>query len=89
MRNYDLYAQLELIPNHRPSFADVVKKKLAGFGKSFLNFLSGSMQPRITEGRDRQGNLYFRVYDPCDHSRHTFASEMEVRVWLEQRYYQP
>lgn len=88
MRNYDLYAQLELIPSDRAIEANSLKIKLTNWGKSLVNFFAGSMQPRITEDRDRQGNLYFRVYDPCDRSRHTFDSEEELRVWLEQRYYQ-
>ncbi|MEM9538612.1 MAG: hypothetical protein AAGA60_03775 [Cyanobacteria bacterium P01_E01_bin.42] len=88
MRNYDLYARLELIPSDRRLNASSLKTKLANLGKSLVNFLAGSTQPRITEDRDRQGNLYFRVYDPCDRSRMMFDSEEELRVWLEQRYYQ-
>ena len=46
-----------------------------------------SQAPRIATVRDRQGHLYFLVYDPIAHTQHRFNSETEVRVWLEQRYY--
>lgn len=50
-------------------------------------FISGS-EPIVSEHRDRDGILYYQVYDPVYDEIHTFASEDEVRVWLEQRYYQ-
>lgn len=47
--------------------------------------LSGD-RPHIEEKRDRNGNLYFKVYDPCSQNPYIFDSESEVRAWLDRRY---
>jgi hypothetical protein len=44
-------------------------------------------EPKIRRKRDRNGNTYFWVYDPDTGRTTTFASEQEVRAWLDQRYY--
>ena len=51
-----------------------------------LQALSGNREPVIQHRRDRQGNLYYHIYDPERDARFTCASETEVRQWLEQRY---
>lgn len=43
--------------------------------------------PQITISRDRAGKPTFTAYDPVDLRTHTFATETELRVWLDQRYY--
>lgn len=53
-----------------------------------LNAIVPSSDPKIYQKRDRQGNIYFRVYDPATGSTSVFATEKEVRIWLDQRYYQ-
>jgi hypothetical protein len=50
--------------------------------------LSGSSEPQVTTLVDRGGQQQWHVYDPVLNHHHTFTSEQEVRVWLEQRYYQ-
>ncbi len=99
MKNYDLYARLELLApaqqvpanssqtGHSQRWA-ATKKRLSQAGQSLLRSLAGSREPRITVRRDRQGNPYFVAYDPVDGQQQTFASEAEVRIWLDQRYYQ-
>ncbi|HBR00157.1 MULTISPECIES: hypothetical protein [Roseofilum] len=47
-----------------------------------------SDEPRITEKKDRDGNWIYHVYDPLSHQHLMFDSEQEVRVWLEERYYE-
>jgi hypothetical protein len=46
-----------------------------------------SDEPKIWQGRDRFGKLYWRVYDPSRDRSITFTSEQEVREWLDQRFY--
>lgn len=53
-----------------------------------LSAFSGSSEPKIYQRHDRHGNIYFKVYDPVTHQIGTFNTEQEVRVWLDQRYYQ-
>ncbi|GEM_PF-6642990 len=43
--------------------------------------------PYISEHRNRNGELYFRVYDPGQDVYHTFYSEESVYIWLEERHY--
>lgn len=45
-------------------------------------------QPKIQQRVDRQGQLYWRIYDPIGNQSHTFFTEVEVYQWLENRYYQ-
>ena len=47
----------------------------------------GSSEPIIRQQCDRQGNLYYSIYDPVTQQRRICTSEAEVRAWLEQRYY--
>ncbi|MBF2075291.1 MAG: hypothetical protein IGS50_16235 [Synechococcales cyanobacterium C42_A2020_086] len=49
--------------------------------------LTMNSEPKIDRKQDRQGNTYFRVYDPITGMTATFGSEPEVRLWLDQRYY--
>ena len=44
-------------------------------------------EPHITQKRDRYGNLYWQIYDYQTNKSYTFGSDLEVRAWLEQRYY--
>lgn len=48
--------------------------------------LAGNPEPQIWQTRDRQGDLIWHVYDPMNNQSSVFQSEMEVRVWLDQRY---
>ncbi len=54
---------------------------------SLLNVLTKNAEPRIYQKYDRQGKLYFRVYDPISGMSSTLNTEQEVRAWLDQRYY--
>jgi hypothetical protein len=46
------------------------------------------MEPRIWIKRNGDRTSRFQVYDPLIQQHHTFGSETELRVWLDQRYYQ-
>ncbi|MGK7892861.1 MAG: hypothetical protein AB4372_04250 [Xenococcus sp. (in: cyanobacteria)] len=43
-------------------------------------------EPYIKQKRDRNGNLYWQVYDFTTNKSYTFGSEREVRAWIEERY---
>jgi hypothetical protein len=65
---------------HMPGFEQIWNLLL----KAFAN----SSEPQIYQKHDRHGNMYFKVYDPVTRQFGTFTTEQEVRVWLDQRYYQ-
>ncbi len=50
--------------------------------------LTADSQPQVKWWRDAQGHDHYSVYDPHRQQTHDFATAHEVRVWLEQRYYQ-
>jgi hypothetical protein len=54
--------------------------------KWLTQWLQARDEPRITQRHDRQGNLYYQIYDPMTGRSASFGSESEIRWWLEQRY---
>jgi hypothetical protein len=62
-------------------------KHLGRVKKTIATWVVQTSEPKVSEKRDRQGRLYYQVYDPVSNSSATFGSEAEIRAWLEQRYY--
>jgi hypothetical protein len=54
--------------------------------RAIANQVRHSSEPKVWERQDRQGNVYYQVYDPLSRRSATFGSETEIRYWLEQRY---
>lgn len=52
----------------------------------FLAPMSHLDEPKIWEKRDRSGNVFYKVYDPITGISNQFSSDLEVRIWLEERY---
>lgn len=50
--------------------------------------LSGGNDPQIKLKYSPAGHEYWYVYDPTTGKAETFATEADVRVWVEQRYHQ-
>lgn len=99
MKNFDLYARLELISLDCDSTGDAkfqnktpvwarLRAWLKPLGRSLLAYLCGSSEPQITTRQDASGNPCFSAYDPVSQQHYTFATEQELRIWLDQRYYQ-
>lgn len=42
--------------------------------------------PRVYRKSDRAGKVHFEMYDPATGLHLTFASEKEMRLWLDQRF---
>jgi hypothetical protein len=49
--------------------------------------LTKAPEPRIGTVKDSFGNTVWCVYDPIRGQSARLASETEVRIWLEERYY--
>ncbi|NJR66872.1 MAG: hypothetical protein HC772_18700 [Leptolyngbyaceae cyanobacterium CRU_2_3] len=58
------------------------------FWDSLINLFCGSSEPRIDRKIAHDGTPYFHVYDPVTRRSMTLSSEQELRVWIDQRYYQ-
>ncbi len=59
------------------------KKALQGL----LESLIGSNELRIWQSCDRSGTTWWHVYDPITGKHSSVASEEELRIWIEKRYY--
>lgn len=68
----------------REKINDLVSNRLQSIWKYFT---LSSLEPKIWQKCDRRGNSYWLVRDPVTGRSAHFASEQEVRVWLEKRYY--
>ena len=73
----------------------LVEGLTANFGSAVLRLwdslaqcFSANDQPQVKWWRDAQGQDHYSVYDPHRQQTHKFATAHEVRVWLEQRYYE-
>lgn len=68
-------------------FLPWLRRRINRFGKAFVRTLMLDPEPYISEHQNRQGEVYFRVYDPVQNAYHTFDSEESVRIWLEERHH--
>lgn len=54
---------------------------------NLADWVSNASEPQVWQKRDRQGNITtWYVYDPNLGQTICFGSELEVRLWFEQRY---
>ena len=73
-----LYQQL--YPTTKPS------EKITGFKQvleRLVDFLTRQFEVKVWRSLDRSGNISWHVYDPYTERTYNFASETEVRVWLD------
>jgi len=65
-----------------------IKDNLIRFAKAVSRTFTLYPEPYISKHLNRQGELYYRVYDPDQKTHHRFISEEAVRIWLEERHHQ-
>jgi hypothetical protein len=58
-------------------------RKIFDFGRDML---IEKREPKIESKCDLNGNYYWQVYDYTKRKFYEFASEQEVRIWIETRY---
>lgn len=69
-----------------PSFP--LKAWFRNLWQHLAHILAVSYEPKVWQKVDRQGRTVgWRVFDPESGQTIPFGSELEVRLWLEQRYY--
>jgi hypothetical protein len=84
-----IYEELELIsvskPEIRPKWTiNLSWSKLWNF---LMTALAQKHELKVTQKKDASGNKWWRVDDPITHQKSEFASETEVMLWLEKRFY--
>lgn len=55
-------------------------------GASLVRYLTRPNEIRIWQVSDRQGETYWKAYDPYTNTSNYLSSENDLRVWLEQRH---
>ena len=89
-RNYDLNRQrqhLETLVQQPSQGSSPLAQTLKQIGDRAMRFFTGQAEPRIWQ-RTRQGQPIWFAHDPITNRTRQFASEQEVRLWLEKRYYE-
>ena len=61
---------------------------LKGIRSFLLTILTGGNELQVWQTSDRFGNTWWNAYDPATDRSTSHASEAEIRVWIEKRYYQ-
>ncbi len=56
--------------------------------KYIVTAMANGHEPRIWKSTDRAGNTWWHGYDPITDQTVCLDSEVEMRVWIEERYYQ-
>lgn len=61
---------------------------LKGIWQHLLTTLTNDNALQVWQTTDRFGNTWWNAYDPATGRSTSLASEAEMRVWIEERYYQ-
>ena len=87
LTQFERYRALELIPpDYSPSRGSRLKNALKVARQWVACLFADPHEPRIRRGIHKNGALFWHVYDPVTgESAHLFE-ELEVRMWLEERY---
>ncbi|MGF1567158.1 MAG: hypothetical protein ACFCVD_03635 [Nodosilinea sp.] len=91
--NHDLDRQRQRLealvyPNTQPEKASsALVQALKTLGGGIVKFLTAQNELRIWQ-RTRNGRQTWFAYDPITNQTRRFYSEHEVRLWLDNRYYE-
>lgn len=65
-----------------------LRAKLNDLWQGVIEFLETSSELYITQIQDAKGQTQWKAFDPTTGQSAQFDSEEDVRVWVEERYYQ-
>jgi len=89
------YQRLELISDSQStkSFtkSTIVTKAVSGLRsiwQALLTYCLTSSELSVWTKTNRAGQLVWKAYDPTTQTQVEFVSEQDLRIWLEERYYQ-
>ncbi|MGV0027469.1 hypothetical protein [Phormidesmis priestleyi] len=83
---------MKLIQQHSQRFEQVAKTLslksnfIAGW-RSVCQSIAANQEPQVWQRRDRDGNFGWYAYDPISQRSLHYATEDEVRLWLDQLPY--
>lgn len=88
---WETYQELELISEaelRMQSKKAPLRQWLRSIWESFLMSLSDRPEPQVWKACNKDGSIYWRVYNPVTGRMACLGSEEEVLAWIEQSYYQ-
>ncbi|MGA9379475.1 MAG: hypothetical protein WBV73_11970 [Phormidium sp.] len=69
-----------------------IKSKLTMFinkiCERFVTLINHASEPKVWQSSDRAGHTWWNAYDPTTGNSISLDSEAEMRMWIEERYYQ-
>ncbi|MFB2895737.1 hypothetical protein ACE1CI_22750 [Aerosakkonemataceae cyanobacterium BLCC-F50] len=69
-----------------------INAKLATFinkiCEGFVTLINHASELKVWQSRDRKGHTWWNAYDPTTGNSISLDSEAEMRMWIEDRYYQ-
>lgn len=68
-----------------PKVRSTLAAWLSKLHKRFVVLLTESYEIQIWQRTDRNGQIWWYVYDPRTQRSSVFGSELEVRVWIERQ----
>lgn len=85
----NLFSQHFLINHRTTPFVSPqnTESKLRQLWRNFIHYITRPVEIKVRKQTNPQGEVWWQVYDPHRDIKATFASELEVRMWLEERYY--
>ncbi|MBD2175644.1 hypothetical protein H6F42_01760 [Pseudanabaena sp. FACHB-1998] len=63
-------------------------ESLKRLGQKIAEYFTSQSEIKVWQLQARSGKPYWRVYDPNTNRSATFGSEEEVRIWIEELFYQ-
>lgn len=73
--------------NNQSSRFNIVEY-LRRLGDRIVEYLNSQPEIKVWQRQDRFGNEYWEVYDPNTNRSASLGSEEEVRIWIEELFYQ-
>ncbi|MCL1467774.1 hypothetical protein [Argonema galeatum] len=83
--------QRKLRDNTESNFKEYTPPNLSFLNKFWLRLVKAMMSGkdlRVWQKSDRSGNKEWHAYDPATGRSTCVASDAEMRMWIEQQYYQ-
>ncbi len=62
--------------------------KIQAISQRFITTFTCRHELQVWQKTDRYGNTYWQAQDPKTGNSTILGSEAEMRIWIEQRYYQ-
>ncbi len=80
------YQRLELISESQSTKAPKAADQLRNIWRSLLAYFASGNELRVWKATDAAGQPVWRAYDPLTQRRAEFDCELDLRVWVEERY---